>query len=59
MEDFLIDPMMEYPNYIIIYHKTLNGIPIMSVQIDTKNKTMLEFLIKNETTDLINDLRRK
>ena len=41
--DFAVDPITEYPNNIIIYHKKLNGISVVSVQIDTKMKTVMEF----------------
>ena len=35
--DFYVDPMIEYPNSVILYHlKDEKGISRISVQIDTK-----------------------
>lgn len=45
-EDFVTDPM-DIPNCIIIYQLKLDGLPMVSVQIDTKKKLKIERKIRD------------
>ena len=44
--DFALDPMREYPDSIIIYQLKIDGVPVVSVQVDTKRKIMIMRNIK-------------